>query len=103
MDKAARQKVILIGIMILGVVYFGYNGVGAFKGVAGIRAEADKLQVERDDLAQQVQNAQAMLGNLDRIKKAGADLTPGRIGAQVTAVVFQALGRATSGAPPVKP
>src|SRR2546428_6300611 len=69
MDKAARQKLILIGIMILGLWYFGYNGIGAFKGVAGIRAEADKLQVERDDLAQQVQNAQAMLVNLDRIKK----------------------------------
>ena len=69
MDKAARQKLILIGIMILGLWYFGYNGIGAFKGVGGIRAEADKLQVERDDLAQQEQNAKAMLVNLDRIKK----------------------------------
>jgi type IV pilus assembly protein PilO len=69
MDKAERQKLILIGILILGVGYFGYNGIGAFGGVAGVRAEAEKLQAERDDLHQQVQNAQAMLANLGRIKK----------------------------------
>jgi type IV pilus assembly protein PilO len=69
MEKAERQKLILIAILILGASYFGYNGIGAFGGVAGVRAEAEKLQAERDDLRQQVQNAQAMLANLGRIKK----------------------------------
>lgn len=69
MDRAERQKIILISLLILMVAYFGYNGVGAFSGVAGRRAEAQKLKVERDDLTQQVQNAQMMVANLGRIKK----------------------------------
>ncbi len=69
MDKAERQKVILISLVILIVGYFGYYGIGAFKGVSGLQAEADKLQRERDDLRQQVQSAEVMVANLDRIKK----------------------------------
>src|SRR5262249_45407537 len=69
MDRAERQKVILIGLLIVIAGYFGYNGVGAFSGVAGLRAEAEKLRADRDDLRQQVQNAQVMVANLDRIKK----------------------------------
>jgi len=69
MDRADRQKLILIVLVIIIVGYFGYYGVGAFAGVSGLQAEADKLQRERDDLQRQVQNAQAMVANLDRIKK----------------------------------
>jgi type IV pilus assembly protein PilO len=69
MDKADRQKIILMSLLTIMLAYFGYNGVGAFSGVAGYRAEAAKLQTERDDLAQQVQSAQLMVANLGRIKK----------------------------------
>ena len=69
MERADRQRVILLGLLILIAVYFGYYGVGAFGGVSTLRAEAEKLQRERDGLRQQVQNAQVMVANLDRIKK----------------------------------
>lgn len=69
MEKADRQKLVLVILLIAIVAYFGYYGVGAFAGVSGLRAEAAKLQRERDDLRQQVQNAQIMVANLDRIKK----------------------------------
>ena len=69
MEKPERQKVILLSLLILIVGYFGYNGVGGFTGVSGLRAEAAKLERDRDDLRQQVLNAQTMVANLDRIKK----------------------------------
>ena len=69
MDKAERQKLIML-VLLMGIVgYVGYRGVGAFPGVSGLQAEAAKLQRERDDLQQQVQNATAMVSNLARIKK----------------------------------
>jgi type IV pilus assembly protein PilO len=69
MDKADRQKLIMLVLLSVIAGYFGYNGVGAFKGVAGLQAAAAKLQVERDDLGQQIRNGQAMVANLARIKK----------------------------------
>lgn len=69
MDKAERQKLIML-VLLIGVVgYVGYRGVGAFGGVGGLQTEAAKLQRERDDLQQQVQNATAMVANLARIRK----------------------------------
>jgi type IV pilus assembly protein PilO len=69
MDRADRQKIILMSLLTIMAAYFGYNGVGAFSGVGGLRAEAEKLRMERNDLAQQVQSAQTMVANLGRIKK----------------------------------
>lgn len=69
MDKTQRQQLILVVILILLVGYFGYNGIGAFPGVSGWRAEAAKLRRDRDDLRQQVENAQGLVANLGRIRK----------------------------------
>lgn len=69
MDRADRQKLIMLALLIILFAYFGWNGIGAFKGVAGIRAEAAKLKTERDQLQTEVQNAQVMVANLDRIRK----------------------------------
>jgi type IV pilus assembly protein PilO len=69
MDRAERQKIILVALLILGVGYFAWAGVGAFAGVRGLRAEAAKLQRDRDDLQRQVTNAQQMVANLGRIKR----------------------------------
>jgi type IV pilus assembly protein PilO len=69
MDRAERQKVILVGLLIVLAGYFGWAGVGAFPGVSGLRAEEAKLQREREELQRQVSNAQAMVANLGRIKQ----------------------------------
>lgn len=71
MDRPELKNLILIGVLILVVAYFGYNGLGAFNypGVAGWQAEAAKLQVERNKLKANVESAQLMVANLDRIKK----------------------------------
>jgi Tfp pilus assembly protein PilO len=68
-DRAERQKLILVGLLIVIVAYFGWSGVGAFPGVSGLRAQAFKLQQERDDLQRQVTNAQMMVANLGRIQQ----------------------------------
>ena len=69
MDRAERQRIILVSLLILGVAYFAWAGVGAFAGVKGLRDETVKLQRERDDLQQQVRNAQQLVANLGRIKR----------------------------------
>ncbi len=69
MDRAERQKILLVGLLIVLVGYFGWSGVGAFPGVSGLRDQADRLQRERDDLQQQVSNAQLLVANLGRIKQ----------------------------------
>jgi type IV pilus assembly protein PilO len=69
MDRAERQKIILIALLILGVGYFAWAGVGGFAGVRGLREQTAKLQRERDDLQRQVTNAQQMVANLGRIKR----------------------------------
>jgi len=62
MDRADRQKVIMLVLLVILFGYFGWYGVAAFKGVSGIRQDAAKLQTE-------VQNAQVMVASLDRIRK----------------------------------
>jgi type IV pilus assembly protein PilO len=69
MDRAETQKIILVALLILGVGYFAWAGVGGFAGVRGLREETAKLQRERDDLQRQVTNAQQMVANLGRIKR----------------------------------
>jgi Tfp pilus assembly protein PilO len=69
MDRAERQKAILLALLIVLVGYFGWRGVGGVPGVSGLRAEAQKLERERTDLQQQVSNARVLLANLDRIRK----------------------------------
>jgi type IV pilus assembly protein PilO len=69
MDRAERQKVILVCILILGVGYFAWSGIAGFPGVKGLRADAAKLEAERDSLQKQVRDAQQMVANLGRIKR----------------------------------
>jgi type IV pilus assembly protein PilO len=69
MDRADRQKLIMLVLLTILFAYFGWYGVGAFKGVSGLRQEAAKLKTERDQLQTEVQNAQVMVANLDRIRK----------------------------------
>jgi type IV pilus assembly protein PilO len=69
MDRAERQKVILVCLLILGVGYFAWSGIGAFVGVKGLRAETAKLEVERNGLQKEVRDAQQLVANLGRIKR----------------------------------
>lgn len=69
MDKAERQKVILLVLMCILVGYFGYTGVGVFRGVSGMQADAARLQREREDLQQQVNSATVLVTKLGQIKK----------------------------------
>lgn len=69
MDRAERQKIILICLLILGVGYIAWSGLGGFPGVRGFREEAAKLEVERNGLAKEVRDAQQMVANLGRIKR----------------------------------
>ena len=69
MDRADRQKLLLVLLLAIIVGYVGYYGVGAFKGVSGFQAEAAKLRQDRDELQQQVESATILVANLDRIRK----------------------------------
>lgn len=69
MDRAERQRVILVCLLILGVGYFTWSGVGGFPGVKGLSAEAAKLEAERNSLQKQVRDAQQLVANLGRIKR----------------------------------
>ena len=69
MDRAERQQIILICLLILGVGYFAWSGLAGFAGVKGLRDETAKLAVERDGLQREVSNAQQMVANLGRIKR----------------------------------
>ena len=69
MDRAERQKVILVIILILGVGYFAWSGLAGFPGVKGLRVEAAKLEVDRDNLQKQVTDAEQLVANLGRIKR----------------------------------
>jgi Tfp pilus assembly protein PilO len=69
MDRAERQQIILVCLLILGVGYFAWSGIAGFPGVKGLRDETAKLAVERDGLQREVSNAQQMVANLGRIKR----------------------------------
>jgi len=69
MDRAERQQIILICLLILGVGYFAWSGIAGFAGVKALRDETAKLAVERDGLQREVSNAQQMVANLGRIKR----------------------------------
>jgi type IV pilus assembly protein PilO len=69
MDRAERQKIILLCLLILGVGWFAYSGIGGFAGVRGLRDDAAKLETERNNLRTEVSNAQQLVANLGRIKK----------------------------------
>ena len=69
MDRQERQKLILLGLLIVGLGWIAWSGLGGFPGVRGLRADAEKLETERDRLRTEVSNAQQMVANLDRIKK----------------------------------
>lgn len=69
MDRAERQRIILVCLLILGVGYFAWSGIGGFPGVRGLSAEAARLEAERNSLEKQVRDAQQMVANLGRIKR----------------------------------
>ena len=69
MDRAERQKIILVCLLILGVGYFAWYGVAGYTGVKGLSVEAEKLEAERNTLEKQVRDAQQMVANLGRIKR----------------------------------
>jgi Tfp pilus assembly protein PilO len=69
MDRAERQQIILICLLILGVGYFAWSGIAGFAGVKGLRDQTAKLAVERDGLQREVSNAQKMVENLGKIKR----------------------------------
>jgi Tfp pilus assembly protein PilO len=69
MDRAERQKIILICILILGVGYFAWSGIAGFPGVKGLSEQAARLEVERNNLQKQVRDAQQLVANLGRIKR----------------------------------
>jgi type IV pilus assembly protein PilO len=69
MDRAERQKVILVCLLILGAGYFAWSGIAGFPGVKSLRDETAKLEVERNDLQKQVRDAQQLVANLGRIKR----------------------------------
>jgi Tfp pilus assembly protein PilO len=69
MDRAEKQKILLLGLLILGVGWFVWSGLGGLPGVRGLREDAAKLEGERDRLRTEVSNAQQMVSNLGRIKK----------------------------------
>ena len=69
MDRAERQQIILVCLLILGVGYFAWSGIAGFAGVKDLRDETAKLAVERDGLQREVSNAQQMVANLGRIKR----------------------------------
>jgi Tfp pilus assembly protein PilO len=60
-----------MGLLILVVYWVGWNGLGVlgWPGVAALRAETTKLDGERKKLEASVQNAQAQVANLDKIKR----------------------------------
>jgi Tfp pilus assembly protein PilO len=69
MDRAERQKVILVGLLILGIGYFAWYGLAGWRGVKTLRDDSAKLERERNDLQRQVRDAQQMVANLGRIKR----------------------------------
>jgi type IV pilus assembly protein PilO len=71
MERSELKNLVLMGLVILIIAGFGWNGLNAFgwPGVAALRAEAAKLEVERKKLETSVQSAQAMVANLDKIRK----------------------------------
>ena len=72
MDRADLQRIVLLAVLALVVVAFGYAGVivtPPWGSVRGLQADGAKLRVERDKLKQSVDSAQAMVANLDRIRK----------------------------------
>jgi Tfp pilus assembly protein PilO len=73
MDRAERQRVILLVLLSLLVAYVGYYGVG-FAGVEDLRAESVKLKLERDRLQQDRDDAQRLVANLARIRKEEMDI-----------------------------
>ena len=69
MDRAERQRIILLCLLIVGAGWFAWTGIGGYAGVRGLREQAAKLEQERNALQNEVRNAQQMVANLGRIKK----------------------------------
>lgn len=65
---------IVIGLLVFLVIFNGGMGILNTPNVSGMRAEAGKLQLERDKLQRSVQNAEKEVARLDQIKKERATL-----------------------------
>src|SRR5262245_41898782 len=71
MERSEMKNLVLMGLVIMVIGWVGWNGLNAlgWPGVAALRTEAAKLDAERKRLQTSVQSAQAMVANLDKIKK----------------------------------
>ena len=71
MERAELKNLVVIGLLILAFAFVGWNGLAmiGWRGVAGLRADAAKLQADRTKLETSVKSAQLMVGNLDKIRK----------------------------------
>jgi len=52
MERAELKNLVVIGLLILAVAFVGWNGLAmiGWRGVAGLRADAAKLQADRTKL-----------------------------------------------------
>ena len=71
MERAELKKLVIMGLLILAVGVVGWRGFGpiGWGGIAGWRADAEKLLAERKKLETSVQSGQLMVANLDKIRK----------------------------------
>jgi Tfp pilus assembly protein PilO len=71
MERADLKNLVLIGLLIVVVAYVGWNGFAAmgWRGVAALRADAEKSAADRAKLQNSVNNAKLQVANLDKIKK----------------------------------
>ena len=76
MEQQEVKNVVAVGILVAVFAFLIYNGLGmiGWAGISGLKAEADKLQIERKKLEQSVTNAKALVSDLPRIKQERAAL-----------------------------
>lgn len=71
MERTDMKNLVLMGLLIVVIGWLGWNGLNilGWPGIAAMRVETAKLEVERKKLESSVQSAQAQVANLDKIRK----------------------------------